>query len=192
MRVAQTGTALVVTAGSQNSTGLVEVSGSAQDLSALQVVLTATGQAVSVDNVAIGFGRIDRDATLGDEGVFDNLHVRLIDDLNANAILDAGEAILGTQTLEELEVASAHDCLWQLHHSPRHYRHQPFGLAIDTGNALPAPGTFAAAQRLGRIPAANPRSAAAIRLADAIDAALSATFIADPILGRRVTGLFGR
>jgi hypothetical protein len=100
---AQTGAALVVTAGSQNSTGLVEVSGSAQDLSALQVVLTATGQAVSVDNVAIGFGRIDRDATLGDEGVFDNLHVRLIDDLNANAILDAGEAILGTQTLEELE-----------------------------------------------------------------------------------------
>jgi hypothetical protein len=103
MRVAQAGAALVVTAGSQNSTGLVEVSGSAQDLSALQVVLTATGQAVSVDNVAIGFGRIDRDATLGDEGVFDNLHVRLIDDLNANAILDAGEAILGTQTLEELE-----------------------------------------------------------------------------------------
>jgi len=103
MRVAQTGTALVVTAGSQNSTGLVEVSGSAQDLSALQVVLTATGQAVSVDNVAIGLGRIDRDATLGDEGVFDNLHVRLIDDLNANAILDAGEAILGTQTLEELQ-----------------------------------------------------------------------------------------
>lgn len=103
MRVAQTGTALVVTAGSQNSTGLVEVSGSARDLSALQVVLTATGQAVSVDNVAIGFGRIDRDATLGDEGVFDNLHVRLVDDLNANAILDAGEAILGTQTLEGLE-----------------------------------------------------------------------------------------
>jgi hypothetical protein len=103
MRVAQTGTALVVTAGSQNPTGLVEVSGSAQDLSALQVVLTATGQAVSVDNVAIGFGRIDRDATLGDEGVLDNLHVRLIDDLNANAILDAGEAILGTQTLEELK-----------------------------------------------------------------------------------------
>ena len=103
MRVAQTETALVVTAGSQNPTGLVEVSGSAQDLSALQVVLTATGQAVSVDNVAIGFGRIDRDATLGDEDVLDNVHVRLIDDLNANAILDAGEAILGTQTLEELK-----------------------------------------------------------------------------------------
>ncbi|MDH3600761.1 MAG: hypothetical protein OEU26_14105 [Candidatus Tectomicrobia bacterium] len=104
MRVAQTEAAvLAVTAGGQNSTRLVDVSGSTQDLSALQVVLTATGEAVSVDNVAIGLGRIDRDATLGDEGLFDNLHVRLIDDLNANAVLDAGETVLGTQTLEELE-----------------------------------------------------------------------------------------
>jgi hypothetical protein len=103
MRVAQTETALVVTTGSQNPTGLVEVSGSTQNLSALQVVLTATEQAVTVDNVAIGLGRTDRDETLGDEGLFDNLHVRLINDLNANALLDAGEIVLGTQTLDELE-----------------------------------------------------------------------------------------
>ncbi len=92
-----------IEAGSQNPTGTVELTDRIQDLSGLQVVLTAETQPVSVDRIVVGFGRIDRDDTLGDTRFFDTLQARLIDDTNTNGVLDSGETVLGTQTLEELE-----------------------------------------------------------------------------------------
>lgn len=92
-----------IEAGSQNPTGTMEVSGSIQDLSSLQFVLTAATQTVRVDRISVGFGRTDRDETLGNMAFLDTLQARLIDDANANGVLDAGEAVLDSRTLEELE-----------------------------------------------------------------------------------------
>ena len=92
-----------IVAGNQNPTGTMEISGSIQDLSSLQFVLTAESELVRVDRITVGFGRSDRDDTLGNMMFLDSLQARLIHDANANGTFDAGETVLGTQSLEELE-----------------------------------------------------------------------------------------
>lgn len=103
VRAQDMGPVVRIEAGGQNPTGIVDVIGSIQDLNALQIILTAETQPVSIDRIAVGFGRVDRDATLGNVNFLDTLRARLIDDSNANGTLDPGETVLGTQTLDELE-----------------------------------------------------------------------------------------
>lgn len=101
--IAQDLSTLTITAGNFNQTGLIEVFKNAEDLMALQLSLTPISNDVAVDQVTIGFGRADRDETLGNESFLDSMQVRLIDDTDADGVVDATEDVLGVETLTELK-----------------------------------------------------------------------------------------
>ncbi len=94
---------LLISAGNQNPTGLINIIGSVQDLLALHILLSTETQAVLVDTVTIGFSNRTIDDDLGNESFLNRLRIRLIADQNANGIRDAGEPILGTQEVEAFE-----------------------------------------------------------------------------------------
>jgi hypothetical protein len=95
--VAQNGTgneqSLMILAGTGNATGIIDVPGSGQNLSTLQVVLRTGSQEVSIDMVTIGFGN-----QIGDEDFVDTMRVQLLIDTNADGLRDAGDIDLGTRT----------------------------------------------------------------------------------------------
>lgn len=101
---------LMIAAGSQNPVGTISVARDTQNLSALQLILTPTVEAVAIDTVTIGFGAVpleDLDNPLGNAGLVDFIRVRLIADLNGNGIHDSDEPILGIQEAEDFEDGEA-------------------------------------------------------------------------------------
>ncbi len=105
-RVVQAGMApLMIVAGDQNPLMTLEINDGIADLTALQIDLTALGQDVVVDTVTIGFGiPFGEEITTGNEDFLDVLRARLIvEDMDVNGIQDAGETLLGTQSVTDLE-----------------------------------------------------------------------------------------
>jgi hypothetical protein len=106
--LAQIGTgdeaSLTILAGTGNATGTIDVPGSGQNLTTLQVLLRAVSQEVSIDMVTIGFGD-----QRGDEDFVDTMRVQLIADSNANGARDEGDTDLGTRNTTGLVDAITFD-----------------------------------------------------------------------------------
>ncbi len=96
---------LMIEAGDQNPLVTLEITDGVADLTALQVALIAIDQDVLVDTVTIGFGvPFGEEITTGNEDFLDVLRARLIvEDLDVNGMQDAGETLLGTQSVTDLE-----------------------------------------------------------------------------------------
>lgn len=95
-----------IIAGPQNPRMTLDINGGIADLSALQVeVIAPPNRSIRIDTVTIGFGlAFDEDVTTGNESFLDELHAHLIvETIDVNGIQDAGEPLLGTQALTDLE-----------------------------------------------------------------------------------------
>jgi outer membrane lipase/esterase len=88
---------VVATTGEQNPDEPVAVAGSAQDLPVLQVRLGTNAQMARITGVTLNFSERQGDATL-----LESLRARLIQDTNANGRFDTDEAVLATQTVQNI------------------------------------------------------------------------------------------
>lgn len=117
----------VATAGRQNPDEPVAVSGSTRNLPVLQVRLGTTSQRVRITGVTLNFSE-----RRGDTVLLESLRARLIQDTNANGRFDTGEAVLATQTVQNIAAELTLDLTRPLVINPETTQHLLVTLDLNT------------------------------------------------------------